>query len=227
MADTFVKIGKQDWLPPVFGEHLGLIAFRGAMMEAAQLVFTACVMILTAAAVVCDVRTNKLPNWLTVSGFCSGVLFHAVDGFCQLRLAWAGGGLLFSLGGFATGFGILFVLWLIGASGGGDVKFMGALGAWLGAWMTFQVLVASALFAGVCTLGLMVLGWFGVTLWKAPRAAVKSQAKGKKTADSARTRSYLFGRQAAVPYGVPAALATWSVLVLQWTGYAIPWPPSL
>ena len=28
-------------------------------------------------------------------------------------------------------------------------------------------------------------------------------------------------------YGVPAVLATWSVLILQYVGYAIPWPPSL
>jgi len=196
-------------------------------MEAAQIVVTACVLILTAAAVVCDVRTNKLPNWLTVPAFCSGVLFHAVDGLCRLGLAGTGGGLLFSLGGFATGFGILFLLWLIGGSGGGDVKFMGALGSWLGAWMTFQVLVASALFAGICTVGLMVLGWLGLTPRKARHSAVKSHVRGKKTADSTRTRPYLFGRQGAVPYGVPAALATWSMLILEWTGHSIPWPPSL
>ena len=80
-------------------------------------------MIFTPVALLIDVKTKKIPNKLTVPVFAVGLLFQIAVGF----------GLLFALGGFAVGFGLMLVLWLIGGSGGGDVKFMGALGVWLGA----------------------------------------------------------------------------------------------
>jgi len=86
-----------------------------------NLVFVLVVGAFTAVAAVSDLRTRRLPNWLTVPAFAAGLLAHTVvNGFA---------GLGFALLGFATGFGLLLVLWLIGGGGGGDVKLMGALGA--------------------------------------------------------------------------------------------------
>jgi prepilin peptidase CpaA len=122
-------------------------------MDTAQYIAFPCALLFTAAGMVCDVRLRKLPNWLTAPTFCAGLVFHAIIGLLHTTL-WHG--LSGAFGGFAVGFGLLWVLWLIGGAGGGDVKFMGALGCWLGAWPTLQILVLSALLAVALT-GLMLL----------------------------------------------------------------------
>ena len=101
----------------------------------------------TVVAAVVDWRTNKLPNWLTVSCFASALAFHFVAGFfgenagISQALAQTG----WALAGFATGFGILFVMWVCGWGGGGDVKMMGAMGAWLLPTLTLYVFILTAL----------------------------------------------------------------------------------
>jgi prepilin peptidase CpaA len=191
-------------------------------MVAAQVILVVCIAVLTIVALVHDLWAGTLPNWLTVPAFAVGLLFHMVVGCWQAGLVGLGGGLLFALGGFATGFGILFVLWLVGASAGGDVKLMGALGSWLGAWAIFQVLVLSALFAGLCSLVILGLAAMGFNPRRAWAAAAKSRSKkGKKSESAGRS---LVAHRRAVPYGVPVTLATWTVLALQLSGHAMPWP---
>jgi prepilin peptidase CpaA len=104
------------------------------------------------------------------------------------------------LGGFATGFGLLLLLWVIGGGGGGDVKLMGAVGAWLGAFPTLLVFVGSAGFAVVCTIVL-------VTLKRLHPAPVESdQSDGESKMSSA----FNF----TVPYALPVAMAVWSLAAL-------------
>ena len=79
-----------------------------------------------------DIRTRRLPNVLTVPACLLGLLFHLVIGYHQGGLTGLGEGLLLSLGGFAVGFGLYLLRWLGGSASGGEVKFMGAIGAWLG-----------------------------------------------------------------------------------------------
>src|SRR5204862_7765310 len=109
-------------------------------MEFVQSVFVSAVSALTLTAAVTDLRTRRLPNWLTVSALAAGLFFHA----------FLGQGIAFSLLGFATGFGILLILWLTGGGGAGDVKLMGAIGAWFGWKWTLYLFVIST-----------VLGIFG------------------------------------------------------------------
>jgi len=94
-------------------------------------------------AAISDYRTRRLPNWLTVPACGAAIVLHtAVNGLT---------GLTFAMLGFATGFSILLVLWLIGGGGGGDVKLMGALGAWLGASLTVHVFLFTAALAALLT----------------------------------------------------------------------------
>ncbi len=101
------------------------------------------------SAFVTDIRTMKIPNWLTLSAMLSGILIHfAADGFQ---------GLLFSVKGLGTGFVLLLLMHMMGAVGAGDVKLFGGIGAWLGALLTIQCIVYSVLCAGF--IGILILLW--------------------------------------------------------------------
>ena len=154
-------------------------------METTWLIQILCVVAFTVTATVTDLRTRKIPNWLTVSSAIVGLVFH----ICTKQLD----GLLFSLGGFATGFGILLVLWLIGGGGGGDVKLMGAIGAWLGPKYTFAVFILSVFFAIVCMAIVIAVG-----LIRNFQSEKKPDNLLKKT----------------LPYAIPCGLSTWSILLI-------------
>lgn len=168
-----------------------------------MIVLTSAVVIFTLVALVCDLRTRRLPNWLTVPGLAAGLGYHFVTG------GWHG--LLLSIAGFATGFSILLVLWLMGGSGAGDVKLMGALGAWLGALMTVYVFVASVVFVGVLAMGTMMVQTFrrgfGYVQRRYLRPSSESRARAREKRRTGSPR-----RRGVLPYGVPVALATWVVL---------------
>jgi len=173
-------------------------------MDLLQQLLIICVGLFTAIAALWDWRTNRLPNWLTVSAFVAALIFHVVAGAVGGGMHGAGAGLLTALAGFATGFGILFLLWLIGGGGGGDVKLMGALGAWLGPSYTLWVFLLSAMIVLAESIGSLVwrtcqIGILRTNLSSRPREAQEEATESR--------------RRRLMPYGVPVALATWCVLV--------------
>lgn len=94
---------------------------------------------LSSAAIACaiDLRSRRIPNWLTVGAAVIGIAYHtAVGGSAGLEAAAAG---------WAVGLAIFFIPFALGGLGAGDVKLVAALGAWLG---PAQV-VWLALYAGV------------------------------------------------------------------------------
>jgi prepilin peptidase CpaA len=88
-----------------------------------------------------DWRTRKIPNWLTVSGFVSGIGVHFV--------IWGWRGVLTSLEGAGLALLILLPLVLVRGLGAGDWKLMGAVGALLGPWALLAFLFVSVLVTGV------------------------------------------------------------------------------
>ena len=149
----------------------------------------AAVIVFSSIALFTDLRDRRIPNWLTVSAAVLGLVWHITQG----GLA----GLGTSLGGFATGFGLLLLLWLVGGGGGGDVKLMGAVGAWLGAFSTVCVFIGSAGFAIVCS----------VVLVAAKRLRPASDEKLSISNEATAGRL-------TVPYALPVSLAIWSMFVI-------------
>lgn len=120
------------------------------------------------ALVATDLKSQRLPNRLTVTMLLLGITMNLV------RTIWLGvngepgryfgltggfGGLLegvaFSLAGFAVAFMVFTVLWQLQKCGAGDVKMMAALGAWIGPlWFLF-------VFAGtiIVVLFIMIIWW--------------------------------------------------------------------
>jgi len=180
-------------------------------MNVDRIVMLAFVVAFTLTAALCDLRTKRLPNVLTVSALVGALLFALVSGLILGGFPEAGRRLVLSLGGFGIGFGVLFILWVVGGGGGGDVKFMGALGAWLGPLMTLQVLLVSTLFVAVGAVA--ILGWefcrLGVSGAQRRYLSPKSADDGRRETERGESRAQ---RRRLMPYGVPVALATWAVL---------------
>jgi prepilin peptidase CpaA len=91
-------------------------------------------------AVVSDVRTRRIPNWLTGSLAVAG-----------LGMALAGRGLTPGQAALGLVAGLLLMMpsHLIGATGAGDVKLMGAVGAVMGPEQVLRAFVFSAVAGGV------------------------------------------------------------------------------
>ncbi len=102
-----------------------------------------------AAAFVTDVRSRRIPNLLNLIFILSGLIYQSAAG------GWEG--LLFAVKGAGAGFAVLFLLYILGAVGAGDVKLFAGIGAWTGILFTAQTLLYSILFAGA--IGLGVLCW--------------------------------------------------------------------
>ena len=109
------------------------------------------VLVVVLAAAFTDIRSRKIPNWLTLAGICAGLSLNTY------LSGW--GGLLTSLEGLLLGFGAYLVLYALRAMGAGDVKLMAAVGAIVGPGSWFMVFIASALAGGVLAVILMI--WKG------------------------------------------------------------------
>ncbi|HVB55826.1 MAG TPA: A24 family peptidase [Candidatus Acidoferrales bacterium] len=96
---------------------------------------------LTLSAGLIDAWTHRIPNWLTVSGFLAGIAVNSAIGGPK--------GTTTALEGAGLGLLILLPLVFLRALGAGDLKLVGALGAFLGPSLLWLVLLASVLVAGL------------------------------------------------------------------------------
>ncbi len=99
------------------------------------------VIAVTSIACVTDLRDRRIPNWLTFGAAAGGFLYSAaVGGWSGLGAAGAG---------WLLGLAIFFVPFALGGLGGGDLKLLAALGAWLGpievAWVAAFTCMAGAM----------------------------------------------------------------------------------
>ncbi|MBL8826274.1 MAG: prepilin peptidase [Planctomycetaceae bacterium] len=182
-------------------------------MDSWSLTLVAVVSLFVLVGAIWDYRFKKLPNWLTVPGFAVGVLFHAVRGVMVGGWWGLGSELLDCLGGFATGFGILLVMWLVGTGGAGDVKLMGALGAWLGTSMILKVFFVSTMFVVIGSVGVLAYAMITAGMERTKQRYLKNAggSAGNKNSSAGGVRDARVQRR-LMPYGVPVALATWVVL---------------
>lgn len=177
--------------------------------QTSQIVFLSFVVLYTLAAAISDLRTRRIPNRMTVPMFVAGLVYQV----------WFFGleGLGHGAAGFATGFGILFVLWMIGSAGGGDVKLLGGLSVWLGTGLTLKVLLCSLMFVVVGT-GFLLLQSLLMQGFRKTRNQYVKGAAGPAKSGTAETSEQRAGRR-VMAFAAPVALATWCVLALfrtQW-----------
>jgi len=154
-----------------------------------------------------DVGTRKIPNFITVGGLAVALV---------LRLSIGGGESLVSgVLGALLAFLVSFPLFMLKGMGGGDVKLLTAVGAFLGPYSTFVALLATSLVGGGLAiaislrrrrLGSSLSGTFLVMRGLALKAISGGEDDAVPTLE---TRGAV-----TVPYGV--AIAVGAVVGLLW-----------
>jgi prepilin peptidase CpaA len=131
----------------------------------------------------------------------AGLIYQLVA-FFQLNGLWT------ALIGFAAGFGILFILWMVGTAGGGDVKLMGALGPWMGGMLTLKVLF--------CSLDLCDRWnfWSRYLLSTVSGDSSYKESIHQEQSDSQRPQANVRSDE-SWRFAAPVALATWCVVAIQ------------
>lgn len=108
-------------------------------------------LVLVTVAAAFDIRSHRIPNWLTYPSWLAGLAIGAANAGMD--------GVVNSVIGFAVTFGPLFVMFLGGSIGGGDVKLMGGVGAILGFPAGLNALISAILVGGF--FAAIILLWQG------------------------------------------------------------------
>ncbi len=112
-------------------------------------------------ATVTDLRSRRIPNWLTVTALLMGFVLNALIAYpSPLEGVWL------AAKGFALAFGLNLVMYLLHMTGAGDVKLLAAIGAMVGCSDFLGIFILTALLGGVLAVVLMtVKGRVRQTLW--------------------------------------------------------------
>jgi prepilin peptidase CpaA len=154
-------------------------------------------------ACVWDLRTRRLPNFLTFPAMAAGLAYHGV--------VYGPGGLLGSLAGLGLGLLLFFPFFALGGLGAGDVKLLGALGAWLGARTVLYVAFYASLAGGALAVVAIVRFGYGRQAIENLRLLLTHwRVVGLRPIDSLTLDS---ARGPRLPYALPIAagllLAVW------------------
>ncbi len=155
-----------------------------------------------ALSVVWDLRTRRIPNWLTV-GACGAALgLRAVQGFEPLG---------FGALGLVLGLAMSLPLVFAGGLGGGDAKLLAAVGAFLGPGQLISALLAMALAGGVLTVVVATRrGVMYETLRNTWRLTGQLVGLGP---ESEPRRTLGTAGALTIPYAVPIAIGALGVLI--------------
>lgn len=96
----------------------------------------AAVTILVVLVAISDWRSRRIPNVIVFPAIILGLAIHAVRGW---------DGIQFSLKGLGLGFALLILPYVFGGMKAGDVKFLAAIGAFVGALDVFRALLLTLL----------------------------------------------------------------------------------
>jgi prepilin peptidase CpaA len=165
----------------------------------------AVLVILVCTAAWWDVTADRIPNELSVGGLAAALVLRALLGVDHI---------LHGLGGLGIAFGIALVLYVLRAIGGGDVKLLAALGAFLGSPHIVGALAVAAVLGAAFALGSMIRrGLLGLLLFNTldlvKSLASLGQAGQRNKLDSAVVLT--------IPYGIPIALGA----LIWWFGKGV------
>ena len=181
------------------------------MTTAPLLMFVPAMALLVWAAAV-DVRVRRIPNWLTASLALAGLAQSWT--WAQTVTPWQ------SFLGLCAGFGLTFALFAIGGLGGGDVKLLAGLGAWLGPMPTLMVFAGAALIGMAYVLAQAALeGRLAALFRNSAVIAVSLTHVGEMGLEqTAETGKACSASARPLPYAVPVLAAVLLVLYVNAAG---------
>ncbi|HWB52869.1 MAG TPA: A24 family peptidase [Tepidisphaeraceae bacterium] len=152
-----------------------------------------------------DWRRRRIANLLTIPLLLAGVARSLIGGV----------GMEESLLGIAVGFGLMFVLFAMRAVGGGDVKLLAAVGAWVGPLPTL------AIFAGAAIVGMLIVIGQAIYQHRMPAllrntfvlTVALAQANGACIDNIVEMGNGSTSVRKPLPYAIPVLTATVVVLV--------------
>lgn len=108
-------------------------------------------------ACVTDVKWRRIPNLLTGGAALGALVFHLLQGGSRAGLV--------ACEGWAVAVAIFLPFFALGGMGGGDIKLLAALGAWLGPWPTVHMAFWTAVAGGVMAVIVAIaIGYLGTAL---------------------------------------------------------------
>jgi prepilin peptidase CpaA len=161
--------------------------------------------LVTLTAAVYDWRERRIPNWLCL--VCLGATFF----INILAPDWRS-----ALMGFALAVLIHVPLYLLRATGGGDLKLMGCLGALLGPDHWLELFVISSLLGGVLALGVIVARGAVGTVFRRMGRAMGELLRGRPPFAAAPELDIAHPEALTFPRGVVIALAAGLWIALRW-----------
>ena len=174
-------------------------------------------LLITGLAAVTDLRWHKIYNWTTYPGILLGILLNAGLAISAGGSIWDG--LQESLAGFFLCGFILLVCFVLFQVGGGDVKLLAMVGAFLGASRGLEVLLWTFVLGAVA--GVAILIW-RVGCWKLIKSTVRHVGY------SLRLGSWLpldedERKQLQPPlYLAPAATLAVAIVIFHWAERLVP-----
>jgi len=168
------------------------------------------ILLLVLAAFI-DLRTWRIPNWLTAAGMAWGLVWSMASA------PTVTGGALASLAGLGLGLAFFLPMWLIRVMGAGDVKLMAMVGAFLGPVETVKA-----------ALVVFIVGGLVVLFYAFAHSALRRLARNMRDIAASMVvpgmpmwRPELAGSSIGkLPYGVSISLGTIAFLSLRQLGYA-------
>lgn len=158
-----------------------------------------------------DYREHRVPNWLNAAIAATGLAAQtAYHGWAGLQNAAAG---------MLLAFGLLVIFWAIKGMGAGDVKFMAAIGTWLGPHLTVSAVAVGGIAGGVLAVGIIVARrrW-GETLSNFRILATKVCSAQTAFSEFGSAKS-LSGSSALLPYAIPLSVGALVVAVSDYSGW--------
>lgn len=164
-----------------------------------------------------DGKELRVPNKLTLPMIVAGwiysmIAYHVTGDGWYAGLGW-------SLAGTAVGLATLLPAYSIGGMGAGDVKMMGAIGAWIYCANTFYAFCVSAIVGAVLSVGMVLWHRQGRKHWDQFFFIINEIVTVKNPETLSAIAAERKSTMRLLPYGIPIAIGT--ILYFAWMGMLI------